>query len=253
MGSSTAPRPLGTRRSLFLPVSSPVTHTCLQCGTVATRAAARMCRRCGIPFGEAPTASARLASCPVCYRDTDADGRLPSLAHPSRRLDINEHIDEHERFPVGDDAWLETMRRVDRIGSAAGRRPSTSSAGTWPPGWSTRGRNRLALHNALVTAMTQVQRWGPGARVIEPAGGVGGRAGDPAVEILRWSATTGAGWSAPPAWIRPRWGRDRHHTPDVPTGRRFTCGPNSRMIVGAPCTAGIWPRRPRWVILRRPA
>ena len=28
------------------------------------------------------------------------------------------------------------------------------------------GRNRLALHNALVTAMTQVQRWGPGARVM---------------------------------------------------------------------------------------
>ena len=28
------------------------------------------------------------------------------------------------------------------------------------------GRNRLALHNSIVTAMTQVQRWGPGAQVM---------------------------------------------------------------------------------------
>ena len=98
-----------------MPVSPPVASTCLQCGTVSSRAAARMCRRCGIPFGQAPPASARLAACPVCYRETEADGRLPSLAHPSRRLDINEHIDEHERFPVGDDAWLETLRYNERI------------------------------------------------------------------------------------------------------------------------------------------
>lgn len=147
-------------------VSSPVTSTCLQCGTVATRAAARMCRRCGIPFGEAPSASARLASCPVCYRDTDADGRIPSLAHPSRRMDINEHIDEHERFPVGDDAWLETLRMHDRIRIDGWTAPYDLVRRYLVTGVVDAGRNRLALHNSLVTAMTQVQRWGPGARVM---------------------------------------------------------------------------------------
>lgn len=149
-----------------MPVSSPVTSTCLQCGTVATRAAARMCRRCGIPFGEAPHASARLAACPVCYRDTDADGRLPSLAHPSRRLDINEHVGEHERFPVGDDAWLETLRADDRIRIGRWSAPFDLVRRYLVTGVVDAGRNRLALHNALVTAMTQVQRWGRGARVM---------------------------------------------------------------------------------------
>ena len=149
-----------------MPVSPPVTSTCLQCGTVATRAAARMCRRCGIPFGEAPPVYARLASCPVCYRDTDADGRLPSLMVPSRRLDINEHIDEHERFPVGDDAWLETLRADDRIRIGRWSAPFDLVRRYLVTGVVDAGRNRLALHNSLVTAMTQVQRWGPGARIM---------------------------------------------------------------------------------------
>ena len=117
-------------------------------------------------WGEAPPASARLASCPVCYRETEADGRLPSLAHPSFRLDINEHIDEHERFPVGDDAWLETMRHIDRIRIGRWSAPYDLVRRYLVTGVVDAGRNRLALHNALVTAMTQVQRWGPGARVM---------------------------------------------------------------------------------------
>src|SRR5918994_964687 len=88
---------------------------CLQCGTAASRSGAQICRRCGLRFGDAPPAFARLASCPVCYRTTDEDGRLPSLAQPARRADINAHIDEHDRYPVGDDAWLETLRDHDRI------------------------------------------------------------------------------------------------------------------------------------------
>ena len=54
---------------------------CLQCGAVASRVGAVVCRRCGIPFGEAPSEFGRLASCPVCYRTTDDDGRIPSLAN----------------------------------------------------------------------------------------------------------------------------------------------------------------------------
>ena len=78
--------------------------------------APQMCRRCGVRFGEAPPGvrPARVL-CPVCYRETDPDGRLPSFAQPARRLDINAHVDEHDRFPVGDDDWLETLRAHDRI------------------------------------------------------------------------------------------------------------------------------------------
>src|SRR3990172_9763242 len=83
---------------------------CLQCGTVATRVAATMCRRCGLRFGDAPPAFAKLADCPVCYRTTDGDGRLPSMAHRGFRVDIAAHAEEHERFPGGDDTWLETLR-----------------------------------------------------------------------------------------------------------------------------------------------
>lgn len=148
-----------------MPVSPPVTSTCLQCGMVSTRAAARMCRRCGLAFGDAPPASARLAACPVCYRETDDDGRLPSLGSPGRRLDINAHVDEHDRFPVGDDAWLETLRVSERIRIGRWTAPFDLVRRYLVTGVVDAGRNRLALHNAVVTAMTQIQRWGPDAQV----------------------------------------------------------------------------------------
>lgn len=148
-----------------MPVPTP-TATCLQCGTVATRAAARMCRRCGLPIGSPPAAHARLAECPVCYRETDADGHLPSMANPGRRVDINAHVHEHDRFPVGDDAWLETLRSHDRIRIGRWQAPYDLVRRYLVTGVVDAGRNRLALHNAIVTAMTQVQRWGPGAHVM---------------------------------------------------------------------------------------
>jgi len=149
-----------------VPVSPPAASTCLQCGLVATRAAARTCRRCGIPFGEAPPAHARLAECPVCYRESDADGRFASLAAAGRRTDINEHVAEHDRFPVGDDAWLETLRVHDRIRIGRWSAPYDLVRRYLVTGVVDAGRNRLALHNAIVTAMTQVQRWGSGAEVM---------------------------------------------------------------------------------------
>lgn len=148
-----------------MPVSSYAPSTCLQCGAVATRAAARMCRRCGLPFGDAPSAAARLAECPVCYLETDADGRIPSRSHPGRRLDINAHIEEHGRFPVGDDDWLETLRAYDRIRIGRWSAPYDLVRRYLVTGVVDAGRNRLALHNAIVTAMTQVQRWGRDASV----------------------------------------------------------------------------------------
>ena len=142
-----------------MPVQSP-DLVCLQCGTIATRAGAQMCRRCGLRFGEAPPASARLATCPVCYRVTDDDGRLPSQAIQGRRLDINAHIDEHDRYPVGDDAWLETLRDHDRIRIERWTAPFELVRRYLVTGIVDAGRNRLAQHNAVVMAMTQIQRWG---------------------------------------------------------------------------------------------
>ncbi len=133
---------------------------CLQCGTVASRAGAQMCRRCGLRFGDAPPAHARLATCPVCYRDSDTDGRFPSQARPGTRLDVNAHIDEHERFPVGDDAWLETLRDHERIRIGRWSAPYELVRRYLVTGVVDAGRNRLAQHNAIVMAMTQIQRWG---------------------------------------------------------------------------------------------
>lgn len=133
---------------------------CLQCGAVGSRRGAQICRRCGVPYGEPPPAFATLASCPVCYRTTDDDGRLPSMARQGVRLDINSHIDEHERFPVGDDAWLETLRVHDRIQIGRWSAPFDMVRHYLVTGVLDAGRNRLVQHNAIVTAMTQIQRWG---------------------------------------------------------------------------------------------
>ncbi len=149
-----------------MPVSSSAASTCLQCGLVSTRAAARICRRCGLAFGEAPPVSARLVECPVCYRESDPDGRFASHGTPARRLDINEHVTEHERYPVGDDAFLETLRADDRIRIGRWSAPYDLVRRYLVTGVVDAGRNRLALHNSIVTAMTQVQRWGRGAQVM---------------------------------------------------------------------------------------
>jgi hypothetical protein len=162
MGTSPDP-PCG---AIALPSSTVSPSTCLQCGAVSNRAAARLCRRCGLPFGEAPPDHAKLVECPICYRESDADGKFASLATPTRRLDVNSHVDEHERYPVGDDAWLETLRSHDRIRIGRWSAPFELVRRYLVTGVVDAGRNRLALHNSIVTAMTQVQRWGAGAQVM---------------------------------------------------------------------------------------
>jgi hypothetical protein len=146
--------------------ASTTTLVCLQCGSAASRAGAQICRRCGLRFGDAPPEFARLATCPICYRTTDADGRLPSQSQPGRRLDINAHMDEHDRLPVGDDAWLETMREHDRIRIGRWTAPYDLVRRYLVTGVVDAGRNRLAQHNAIVMAMTQVQRWGPDPEIL---------------------------------------------------------------------------------------
>ena len=133
---------------------------CLQCGTPAGRRNAMMCRRCGLRFGDAPPENARLATCPVCYRETDSDGRIESQERRIARLDLQAHIEEHEKFPVGDDAWLETLREYDLIRVGRWTAPFDMVRHYLVTGAVDAGRNRLAQHNAIVTAMTQIQRWG---------------------------------------------------------------------------------------------
>jgi hypothetical protein len=140
--------------------ASTAAQTCLQCGAVASRAGATLCRRCGLPFGAAPPMHARLAECPVCYTSSDDDGRFPSTLRAGARLDINAHVDEHDRLPVGDDAWLETLREHDRIRIGRWSAPFDLVRRYLVTGAVDAGRNRLAQHNSIVTAMTQIQRWG---------------------------------------------------------------------------------------------
>lgn len=139
-------------------VSGPV---CLQCGVAAGRAGTTTCRRCGLPFGAPPRSQATLASCPVCYRTTDDDGRLGSLAHPGRRVDLVHHVAEHERHPVGDDDWLETLRRGDLIRIGRWEAPFDLVRRYLVTGVLDAGRLRSLRHDTIVTAMAQLARWGP--------------------------------------------------------------------------------------------
>ena len=86
---------------------------CRQCGTPS--GGSSFCRRCGLPIGAPPRKDVELPSCHVCYRTVDDDGLLPSLDRPAQRVDLMEHLGEHDRHPVGDDDWLETLRSGDRI------------------------------------------------------------------------------------------------------------------------------------------
>jgi hypothetical protein len=138
---------------------------CLQCGTLARRPGVTICGRCGLAFGERPREDAVLPACPVCYREVDPDGLLPSPGASSRRVALPQHIDDHDRAPVGDDDWLETHREGDRIRIGRWKAPFGLVRRYLVTGVVDAGRSRAARHDAIVTAMTQVARWGPGASV----------------------------------------------------------------------------------------
>lgn len=138
-----------------------IATACLQCGTPATSSTATFCRRCGRPYGTPPSAEAELPSCHVCYRTVDDDGRLPSLARPGLRVDLQHHLREHDTHPVGDDEWLESLREGDRIRIGRWRAPFDIVRRYLVTGSLEGGRRRSYEHDAIVTAMTQLRRWGP--------------------------------------------------------------------------------------------
>ncbi len=138
---------------------------CLQCGTLARRPGVTICGRCGLTFGERPRDDATLPVCPVCYREADPDGLLPSPVTPSRRVALPQHVDDHDRAPVGDDDWLETLREGDRVRIGRWKAPFDLVRRYLVTGVVDAGRSRAARHDAIVTAMTQVARWGADASV----------------------------------------------------------------------------------------
>jgi hypothetical protein len=135
--------------------------SCLQCGTPSDNGRGTFCRRCGLPYGQPPRATAELPSCPICYRTVADDGRLPSLDRAGIRVDLVRHQAEHDWHPVGDDEWLESLRTGDRVRIGTWSAPFETVRRYLVTGQVEAGRNRALAHDAIVTAMTQINRWGP--------------------------------------------------------------------------------------------
>ncbi|HEV8403391.1 MAG TPA: hypothetical protein VGQ31_10195 [Candidatus Limnocylindrales bacterium] len=138
---------------------------CLQCGTPSDTGRGPFCRRCGLPYGDPPRLTAELPSCPICYRTVSDDGRLPSLERPGTRVDLVRHQAEHDRHPVGDDEWLESLRFGQQVRVGRWFAPFDTVRRYLVTGQVEAGRNRALAHDAIVTAMTQINRWGPDADV----------------------------------------------------------------------------------------
>ncbi|HSW42798.1 MAG TPA: hypothetical protein VLM76_09845 [Patescibacteria group bacterium] len=139
---------------------------CLECGTTARRPGASFCGRCGLTLGDRPRRDATLPACPVCYREVDSDGLLPSPSMPSRRVALPWHVEDHDRAPVGDDDWLESLREGDRVRIDRWKAPYDLVRRYLVTGVVDAGRSRAAHHDSIVTAMTQVARWGLDATVL---------------------------------------------------------------------------------------
>jgi hypothetical protein len=139
---------------------------CLQCGMAAPGPDISFCRRCGLPFGAEPRTDAVLPSCPVCYQTVGDDGRLPSHRPNLGRVDLVSHMGEHDQFPVGDDDLLESMRDGDRIRIGRWEAPFDLVRRYLVTGAIDGGRRRSFEHSAIVTAMSQLGRWGAGAEIL---------------------------------------------------------------------------------------
>lgn len=144
----------------------PALPCCLRCGQDAARPEATFCRRCGLPFGAEPAPLDDLPACPVCYVEPGQDGRYPSAADRTRRLDPTDHRREHELHPVGDDEWLESLREGDRIRIGLWKAPFDLVRRYLVTGAVAAGRRRQLEHDTIVTAMTQLARWGANVEVL---------------------------------------------------------------------------------------
>jgi hypothetical protein len=138
---------------------------CLQCGMVAAGSAVSFCRRCGLPIGSAPRAEAELPTCPTCYASVDDDGRIASLRSTTQRVDLVTHMSEHAQFPVGDDDYLESLRAGEMIRIGRWQAPFDLVRRYLVTGGMDGGRRRSYQHSAIVTAMSQLKRWGPDAEI----------------------------------------------------------------------------------------
>jgi hypothetical protein len=143
----------------------PGAAVCLQCGTAAPSPSITFCRRCGLPFGAAPRSDATLPTCPACYATVGDDGLLPSHRPTNGRIDLVAHMAEHDAFPVGDDEYLESLRRGDRIVIDRWEAPFDIVRRYLVTGAFEGGRNRAYQHSAIVNAMAQLRRWGPDQEV----------------------------------------------------------------------------------------
>jgi hypothetical protein len=132
---------------------------------VAAGADTSFCRRCGLPIGSAPRAEAELPSGPICYATVGDDGRLPSLSRNGFRVHLVSHMDEHEQYPVGDDDYLESLRAGDLIRIGRWQAPVDIVRRYLVTGAMDGGRRREYQHSAIVTAMSQLRRWGPEAEI----------------------------------------------------------------------------------------
>jgi hypothetical protein len=141
-------------------------NICLQCGMASPAPDITFCRRCGLPFGAEPRADATLPSCPICYRTVGDDGRLPSHRANLGRIDLVAHMDEHDQFPVGDDDLLESMRDGDRIRIGRWEAPYDLVRRYLVTGALDGGRRRAFQHSVIVTAMSQLGRWGADAEIL---------------------------------------------------------------------------------------
>ncbi len=139
---------------------------CLQCGTPSDQGRGTFCRRCGLPYGQPPRTTAELPMCPICYQTVEDDGHLMSLDRPSLRVDLVRHQAEHERHPVGDDDWLESLRQGDRIVIGRWTAPFETVRRYLVTGQVDAGRNRVLAHDTIVMAMTQIRRWGPDGQIL---------------------------------------------------------------------------------------
>jgi hypothetical protein len=148
-------------------VAEPSTAgACLQCGWVSPGGNVTFCRRCGLPLGAPPRATAELPSCPTCYQTVGDDGRLASYHRSRGRVDLVAHMGEHDQFPVGDDDYLETLRAGDFVRIGRWQAPFDLVRRYLVTGMVDGGRRRTFQHSAIVTAMGQIARWGPDAEVL---------------------------------------------------------------------------------------
>jgi hypothetical protein len=79
---------------------------------------------------------------------------------------MHDHVAEHERFPVGDDEWLESLRQGDRVRVGRWFAPFDAVRRYLVTGVVDGGRLRAERHDAVVTAMTQIARWGVSGEIL---------------------------------------------------------------------------------------